>query len=111
MLKNGYDHWLVHQNLAHTLGLLGRYEEGERSLRTSNDKFIESRDEYSETHVSPDIFLATCRRILTTGGPDARNPNYFGIANLRAYAGHPSFPQALEEARNQTSSEPLRLRR
>ena len=105
VLKNGYDHWLVHQNLAHTLGLLGRYEEGERSLRTSNDKFIASRDEYSETHVSPDIFLATRRRILTTGGPDARNANYYGIANLRAYAGHPSFPQALEEARNQTSSE------
>jgi tetratricopeptide (TPR) repeat protein/energy-coupling factor transporter ATP-binding protein EcfA2 len=105
VLKNGYKHWLVYQNLGHTLGLLGRYDEGEKSLRESNDKFIESSDEFSETHVSPDIFLATRRRVLVTGGRAARDANYYGIANLRAYSGNPSFPQALEEACNQTSPE------
>ena len=109
LIKSGYDHWLTYQNLAHTLGLLGHYDKGEESLRESNDKFIESGDEFNETHVSPDIFLATRRRVLATGGPTARDANYYGIANLRAYAGNPSFPQALEEACKQTLSEDAAL--
>ena len=102
-LEKGYDNWIIYQNRAHTLGLLSRYKDGEEAFRKSNEKFTVSGFEPSEEHVSPDIQRATRRKILTDAELAMRAANYYGIANLRAYDGDATFPQALEQARKQPS--------
>ena len=102
-LQKGYDNWDIYQERANTLGLLGRYKEGEEAFQKSNEKFTASGSESVETRVSPDIIRATRRKVLV--GPElaSRSANYYGIANLRAYSGDATFPRALEEARKQPS--------
>src|SRR5262249_3279686 len=48
LLEMGCDYWLLFQNRAHTLGLLGRYKEGEEAFRKSDKNFTITGDEPSE---------------------------------------------------------------
>ncbi len=103
-LQKGHHDWLVYQTRARILGLLRHYKEGEEAFRNSNEKFTVRGSEPYEVIVSPDIQSATRRKIFVDAELAMRAANYYGIANLRAYAGDATFPQALEEARKQPST-------
>jgi hypothetical protein len=90
--------WAIHQNRALALGLLGEYAAAAVSVSQGLDSFTQRASQFSESEISPEIQLATRRKVLTASEHSARLALHYEQATLKACAGDPGFEQALARA-------------
>jgi tetratricopeptide (TPR) repeat protein len=94
--------WIAHQNRGIYLSLRGQYGEAEKAIRNAIREFQFIGTEPVESAVALDIQKATGRTLLRMG--ENEGPNYYQLANLKAYAGSEEFGAVLTEADNQPHS-------
>ena len=87
-------------NKGFLLGAQGDYDGAARAMKEGIAKFPYAGVETGvlQSTISPDITAATGQSALYVDEIEARNAGYYELANLKAYAGDPSFAATLEAA-------------